>query len=1551
MCSRIRAAGHRPLTAVVAAVMAVVLGIGAAWAFWGSSSVVGGNGAAALALVNRGATPTATATAGTVVVSWAPTTLSTGAAVSGYVIKRYDASTLAQQTILSSCTGTVTATTCTETNVPSGQWVYSVTPVFALNWTGTESVRSNVVSVDTTPPTNAITVIPGTGAASKTGNTIFYRGAVAGSFTLSNAVSDANSGPQSSATTALGGTTTGWTHTASNVSTPAAGPYVSNPFSWSAGTTSGPTEQVTGRDQAGNASTTTLTFSNDNTAPTAGTVSYTNGYHAGRSVTLTLTSAVDNGAGLATQQLQRSSAALTSGTCGTFGAFANLGPANPASPYVDTQVTNGVCYSYRYIGTDAVGNQVVATNANVAKIDYAGAVGSTSGLLSQWRLGETAPSADSFTGAAGTLLSAHTPETGTSWTRWVNDTITGYLTGANRIRKDNVTGGVGYYTATVPASANYKVEADVVVQSLTTGDHIGVIGRWDITATTGSGTFYLARYETSSSSWQLLKSVNGTATSLGSFAQTLSVGGTYRLGLDMSGTTIRLLVDGVSRISATDSAVTAAGRAGVRLGAGSDSAPEGESTGLQLDNFQTTPATGIRAADSKGSNTADYVNGTLLGSAGSVPADSNSAGLFDGVNDYVQAVSTTGLPVGAAARSVEVWFKTTSTSRGVLYDYGTRTANGGEFGLWVSGAGTTMTAWGVGSGFDKDFALPYAVNDGAWHQVVQTYDGSSLTLFIDGVALPAQAAVRNTTVDANGFGIGAVIVPGDANSGGYFKGTLDEISLYTTALSQATVTDHYLLGTSPAPDTAGPTGGSVDATGLVGTGSRYSTSTTLSLALAKGTDPSGIADAQLLRASATLTSAGGTGNGTCGTFGSYSLVSGGSNPATPKSDTVPDQACYSYQYVVTDTVGNATTYVSPSIKVDTSAPTITSFGVGATTNAYWPSGGATIYYRPTVAGSFTTTVVATDAASGIDDVAFPDLGTGWTSTPGGLGVNTYSWTAGPAAPGAKPLTVTNNASGTTGGTFVTTADGTPPGAGTISYPNATQSATTVPVTFTTGSDGSGSGVGTRLLQRASATLQADGSCGTFSGFTTVTGGSNPSSPFTDTVVRGTCYAYQYVVSDNVGNQTVATSANVVKISMTYANTVLNTAGLLDYWRLGESTTSSDAFTGTAATTLQAHVGEVGASWTKNTTVSTADAVLTAGGRVRKQGTSTLALYYTSAVPASADYIVEADVYVASVLTDDAIGVTGRLDPASSSGTYYAAAYNKSTGTWLLVSVVNGTRTVIGQSAVQTLTAGSTYRLSLDLDGTTIRLLVNGTQLVSVVNSAITAAGRGGVVFGTGSTSTTDTDSTGMQLDSFVLNPTSADSKGAVVGDYVGGPLLGLAGAIAGDPNTSVGFDGSSDYVGVARPIADDFSIELWFKSTQGIGTGSNWWEGAGLVDGTVSGVVNDFGVSLRSDGRVVAGVGNPDTSIVSSTAGFNNGAWHHVVFTRVRATGVLQLYVDGVSMGTATGNTASLTAPATLNFGRLASGANYLAGSLDEVAMYNVALSGATVAAHYAAGQ
>jgi len=346
--------------------LACTLVTGVAWGYWSAGSLPGGNGQAQAAVVGQGNTPTATITGDTVTIGWAASTLTNGQPVDGYRVKRYSAATHAPQTILSACTGTLTATSCVESNVPSGDWVYTVTPVFASNWSGAESQDSDPVTSDGVAPVNDISLSAVSGGAFKTDDTVYYRGTEAGSFRLSNAVVDFGSGPASSATAALGGTSTGWTHAPATVSMPAGGPFVSSVLSWGAGTTSAPTEVVTGRDVAGNTAQTTLSFVNDSTNPTGG-ITYSNGYLEGSSVTLSLT-ATDGESGIVSRQIQRASAPLTGSSCGTFTSFEDLGAVDPGSPYFDPTVTNGKCYKYHYVVTDRVGNQFVATTASVTKV-------------------------------------------------------------------------------------------------------------------------------------------------------------------------------------------------------------------------------------------------------------------------------------------------------------------------------------------------------------------------------------------------------------------------------------------------------------------------------------------------------------------------------------------------------------------------------------------------------------------------------------------------------------------------------------------------------------------------------------------------------------------------------------------------------------------------------------------------------------------------------------------------------------------------------------------------------------------------------------------------------------------------------------------------------------------------------------------------------------------------------------------------------------------------------------------------------------------------------
>ena len=93
-------------------------------------------------------------------------------------------------------------------------------------------------------------------------------------------------------------------------------------------------------------------------------------------------------------------------------------------------------------------------------------------------------------------------------------------------------------------------------------------------------------------------------------------GETYRIKLEMSGSSLALYVNGVLKVSVTDTTLTAAGKAGIMDGA--------DAAQRQQEQHHRAPPRRLpghaldlpRAADSKGSNTGDYMNGVTLGVAG-----------------------------------------------------------------------------------------------------------------------------------------------------------------------------------------------------------------------------------------------------------------------------------------------------------------------------------------------------------------------------------------------------------------------------------------------------------------------------------------------------------------------------------------------------------------------------------------------------------------------------------------------------------------------------------------------------------------------------------------------------------------------------------------------------------------------------------------------------------------------------------------------------------------------------------------------------------------------
>ncbi len=150
------------------------------------------------------------------------------------------------------------------------------------------------------------------------------------------------------------------------------------------------------------------------------------------------------------------------------------------------------------------------------------------------------------------------------------------------------------------------------------------------------------------------------------------------------------------------------------------------------------------------------------------------------------------------------------------------------------------------------------------------------------------------------------------------------------------------------------------------------------------------------------------------------------------------------------------------------------------------------------------------------------------------------------------------------------------------------------------------------------------------------------------------------------------------------------------------------------------------------------------------------------------------------------------------------------------------------------------------------------------------------------------------------------------------------------------------YLQANRIVQDDFTLEAWIKTTTSL-TGSNFYEGNGLIYADVGGVANDFGSSILND-RVAFGVGNPDTTVISFST-VTTGQWVHVAATRTKSTGQIEILVNGELEGSMTvAQTSSLSAQSILSFGANTIDGRYFTGVIDEIRLFSVVRTAAEIA-------
>ncbi len=215
-------------------------------------------------------------------------------------------------------------------------------------------------------------------------------------------------------------------------------------------------------------------------------------------------------------------------------------------------------------------------------------------------------------------------------------------------------------------------------------------------------------------------------------------------------------------------------------------------------------STGATAVDETANANDGTYGGPLLAQAGALAGDADTAATFDGVDDYVEVGHDASYLIDNG--TIQFWFNAQDTTAGHLFSkdaFGF--VDGGHLSAYLNPSGRLeVRLQSATASYFVQSTPAQPIAAGQWHHMAFTFGSDGMKLYVDGQLAATNAYTGGLGTTSGGSGNTEPIVFGASTQTSgtgsvdplkdFFHGTIDEVALLGTALTEEQVQDLYAAG-------------------------------------------------------------------------------------------------------------------------------------------------------------------------------------------------------------------------------------------------------------------------------------------------------------------------------------------------------------------------------------------------------------------------------------------------------------------------------------------------------------------------------------------------------------------------------------------------------------------------------------------------------------------------------------------------------------------------------------------------------------------------------------